>query len=110
MKQSLLSVSANALRSCLSLSFDISFENVHRISNKCTPNQIMLYQSSLKLHKMLNDPIMTTEILHIIEQSVFTGRQITFEILSLNNNTIGMNTQANKLYHITKMIGLVNLI
>ena len=109
MKQSLLSVSANALRSCLSLSFDISFENVHRTSNKCTPNQIMLYQCSLKLHKMLNDPIITTEIIHIFEQSVFTGRQITFEILRLNNNKIGMNTQANKLYHVTKMIGLDKL-
>ena len=42
-------------------------------------------------------------------QSVFTGRQITFEILRLNNNKIGMNTQANKLYHVTKMIGLDKL-
>ena len=109
MKQSLLSVSANALRSCLNLSFDVSFENVHKLSKKCTPNQIMLYQSSLKLHKMLNDPIVTTETLHIIEQSVFTGRQITFEIVRQNNNKIGMNTQANKFYHITKMIGLDKL-
>ena len=69
----------------------------------------MLYQSSLKLHKMLNDPILTTETLYIIEQSVFTGRQINFEILRQNNTKIGMNTQANKFYHITKMIGLDKL-
>ena len=58
MKQSLLSISANALRSCLNLSFDVSFENVHKISNKCTPKQIMSYQISLNLHKTLNDPVM----------------------------------------------------
>ena len=53
---------------------------------KCTPNQIRLYQISLKLHKMLNDPIMKTETLPVIEQSVFSGRQITFEILRQNKD------------------------
>ena len=109
MKQSLLSISANALRSCLNLSFDVSFENVHKISNKCTPKQIMSYQISLNLHKTLNDPVMKTETLRVIEQSVFTGRQITFEIFRHNNFKIGMNTQANKFYHITKMISLDKL-
>ena len=52
---------------------------------------------------------MKTETLHVIEQSVFMGRQITFDILWQNNNKIGMNTQANKFYHITKMIGLDKL-
>ena len=109
MKQSLLSISANALRTCLNLSYDLSFENVHKQSGKCTPKQIMLYQISLKVHKVLNDPILKTETLHVIEQSVFTSRQITFEILRDNRTKIGMNTQANKFYHITKMIGLEKL-
>ena len=58
---------------------------------------------------MLNDPVMKTETLHVIEQSVFTGRQIIFNILRYNNNKIGMNTQTNKFYHITKLIGLDKL-
>ena len=105
MKQSLLSVSANALRSCLNSSFDVSFENVHKISEKCTPKQIMLYQISLKLFKVLNDPIMKTETINVIEQFVFTRRQITFEILRDNRTKIGMNKATNEFYHITKMIG-----
>ena len=109
MKQSLLSISANALRTCLNLSYDLSFENVHKLSKKCTPKQIMLYQISLKLHKVLNDPNLKTETINVIEQSVFTSRQITFEILRDNRTKIGMNTQANKFYHITKMIGLEKL-
>ena len=56
LKQNLLSISANALRSCIKhAGFDISFENIHKIHNKCTPNQIMLYQTALNLHKVIND-------------------------------------------------------
>ena len=71
MKQSLLSLSANALRSCLNLDYDLSFDNVYRISKKCTPKQIMMYQISLNLHKVLNSPLITTETITVFEQSVF---------------------------------------
>ena len=87
----------------------VSFENVHKISKKCTPKQIMLYQISLKLYKVLNDPIIKTETINLIEQSVFTRRQCTFEIIRDNSTKIGINTAADKFYHITKMIGLDKL-
>ena len=45
-----------------------------------------------------------------MEQSVFTQRQINFEIIRVNNNKIGMNTLANKFYHINKLIGLDKLV
>ena len=52
MKQQLLSISANALRSCLKGNLsDISFENLHKNNMKCTPKQIMLYQIALRLYK-----------------------------------------------------------
>ena len=45
MKQALLSISANALRSCmLSNCCEVSFVKIHSISKKCTPTQIMAYQ------------------------------------------------------------------
>ena len=51
LKHDLLTASALALRSCLmSNEYNISFINVHKINNKCTPNQIMLYQISLSLY------------------------------------------------------------
>ena len=109
MKQSLLSVSANALRSCLNLDYDLSFENVHKISKKCTPKQVTLYQISLNLYITLNVPFLRTETITVLEQSVFTRRQTNFEILRANLTKIGMNTLANKFYHITKMIGLDKL-
>ena len=58
---------------------------------------------------MRNNPVMKTETLHVIEQSVFTGIELTFNILRNNNSKIGMNTQANKFYHISKLIGLDKL-
>ena len=36
--------------------FNISFETIHKIHKESTPKQIMLYQISIKLHKLLNDP------------------------------------------------------
>ena len=105
-KQSLLSVSANALRSCLHCESDISFETIHLKSKKCTPKQIMSYQIALQLHKTVNACYnsITTENICVFEQTVFTRRQLTFEIYRNNNSKIGMNTQANKFYHITKLI------
>ena len=42
LKQSLLSISANALRTCLrNDGFDISFEKIHKVHKKSTPKQII---------------------------------------------------------------------
>ena len=55
LKHDLLTVSACALRNCLmSGGFEISFENLHKRNKKCTPDQIMLYQQALQLHKTIN--------------------------------------------------------
>ena len=55
MKQKLLFISAHALRTCLRHDgFDISFENLHKAHRKCTPQQIISYQMSLNLYKLVN--------------------------------------------------------
>ena len=109
LKQNLLSISAKALRSCIKNDgFEISFVNIHKNSNKCTPNQIMLYQIALNLHKLINDlddPLNFDQI-ELLEQIVCTRRQLRFEIHKNNNVKIGMNTVANKLYHVSNLIGL----
>ena len=69
----------------------------------------MLYQISLNLYKVLNDPLLRTVTITVLEQSIFTSRQINFEILRANRAKIGMNTLANKFYHISKTIGLAKL-
>ena len=112
MKQCLLSVSANALRSCLlQRSSEISFVKIHEICKKCTPAQIMSYQNSLFLHRFINEIFVhcTTEHVRVLNNVVCTSRQLNFEITRSNNVKIGMNTISNKLYHITKLVSLNNL-
>ena len=46
LRHNLMSISANALRSCvMKENFDVSFVNIHKKCKKCTPAQISLYQS-----------------------------------------------------------------
>ena len=109
LKQSLLSISANALRSCLMHGgFDISFDSIHKTHKKCTPKQIMYYQMSLNLYKTINtvEPDLSFEMVTILDQIICTQRQIRFQIHRNFSNKIGLNTTANKLYHLNDLIGL----
>ena len=109
MKQCLLSISANALRSCMLMyKSEISFEKIHQVCKKCTPKQITLYQISLNLHKIFGemDKFLTFEHITVLTQIASTPRQLTFEIFKDNKCIIGMNTTVNKLYHISKLVGL----
>ena len=85
MKQSLLSISAHALRICLHVKFDLSFENLHKESKKCTPKQIMMYRMSLSLHKIFNstDTSVTTETIRIFEQTCCSRRQFILNYIDL---------------------------
>ena len=112
MKQSLLSISANALRSCMLVNCsEVSFEMIHSICKKSTPKQIMLYPIALKLHRILTDlnEKCTFEHVTVLTNMVCTSRQTAFEILKDNNSKIGVNTTVNKLYHINKQISLLAL-
>ena len=108
-KQNLLSISANALRSCMMFnSNEISFEDVHKSCKKSTPKQIMNYQMSLKLHKILNEKSFecSLEYVRVVDQIVCPRRQILFRIFKTNNYRIGMNTTANKLFYLNDQITL----
>ena len=109
LKHNLMSISANALRSCLMKeNYDVSFENIHLKCKKSTPWQITLYQSSLKLHKTVNENLedLTFEQITVLHQMVCTSRQVNFQVCRTNCFKIGLNTTANKLYALNNQIGL----
>ena len=83
----------------------------HKESRKCTPKQIMLYKLSINLHKTFNstENFITTETIRLFEQTISNRRQTLFEVYRNNNKKIGMNTAANKFYHINKLVGLDKL-
>ena len=108
-KQALLSILANALRSCMmSNCSEKSFVRIYPMCRKCTPSQIMSYQSSLLLHKIVNDIFesCTTEHATLLNNVVYSRRQLKFEII---RSKIGMNTFWNKFCHISKLISLDSL-
>ena len=109
LKQSLLSISACALRSCLIRGgLDVSFEKIHKDAKKCTPKQIMYFQIALKLHKLLNehDNVLSFELVTVMDQIICTRRQLKFQIFKNSRSKIGMNTTANKLFHVSNLISL----
>ena len=112
MKHDLLAISANGLRSSMSINtLDLSFENLHLLNKKCTPNQIMLYQLSMSLHKIYNIDSwhLNFETITVIDQMILSSRQVNFQILRNNRRKIGLNTTANKIYHLNNQIGLERL-
>ena len=71
----------------------------------------MLYQLSLSLHKLYNIDSwnLSFETITVIDQMILTSRQVNFKFLRNNRKKIGRNTTANKLYHISNLIGLERL-
>ena len=67
----------------------------------------MQYQIALKLHKLINDHnnVLSFEHVTVMDQIISTSWQINFQILRNCNSKMGMNTTANKLYHLHNQIG-----
>ena len=70
----------------------------------------MLYQLAISLFRILNfDESPNFEAITVIDQAIFTSRQMNFQILRNNRRKIGLNTTVNKLYHLNNLIGLERL-
>ena len=62
--------------------FNVSFENIHKILSKCTPDQIMLYQIAINLHRVLNlEKPLTFEQGKVMEQIICSRRQLKFQVI-----------------------------
>ena len=105
LKQSLLSASAKALKTCVNkMDMNMSFENLHILCNRATPNQIMKYKLALSLFKLYNNEFNSLEFTLLNFNQVFTSRQLTFKILKSNRTKIGLNSLANRLHLINDEI------
>ena len=92
--------------------FNVSFEKLHKNHKKCAPDQIMLYQNALKLHKLLNEHnnVLSFEHITVMDQIVCTSKQIKFQILRHFHTKIGFYTSpVNSQAHI-KMLFKFKLI
>ena len=73
----------------------------------------MYYQMSLNLYKIINstDHELSFEVITVLSQIICSSRQLKFKILRNHNYKIGLNTTANKMYHMNDLVSfdLLNL-
>ena len=84
----------------------ISFERIHEINKRATPNAMMQYTLGIQLYKLYNAREHSLEWLHLNQNQILTSRQLYFEILKSNSFRVGLNALANRLATINGKIKL----
>ena len=73
----------------------ISFERLHQIAKRATPEKMMLYKHAILLYRMYNSEVHSNEWVHLNLNQVITSRQTKFNILKTNQLKVGLNAPAN---------------
>ena len=107
LKQSLLSASAKALKTCLKYrTDDVSFIKIHEICNRATPEKYLLYKHALSLFKLMKDNNHSFEWVSLNFNIILTSRQTEFFSLKGNNKRVGLNAMSNRFYILNNRIPL----
>ena len=98
LKKKLLSSSALALKACTKVNCDfVSFENIHKLNMRGTPDQMLLYKHSLLLFKLYNGGDTGFEWQKLNQLQILTSRQTRFSISRGDRLRVGINALANRL-------------
>ena len=107
-KQKIMSSSAGVLKACMKFNLRmISFERIHTMNNRATPEQILLYKHSLALFRLynLNEP--TLEWCALNFNQVLTSRQAKFKSMKSNKLKVGLNALANRFFILNDQIPII---
>ena len=97
LKNSIMSMSAKALRVCLkNYEQCTSFETLHLMAKRATPSKLMLYKLSLQLYRTFNHRLPSTEWNLLNDNIILTSRQTKFMTWKNNRLRLGMNTISNR--------------
>jgi Reverse transcriptase (RNA-dependent DNA polymerase) len=104
-KKRLKSASVGIIKSALGL-FDwyISYDDLHEVSGRGTPEQFSNYQHALAYFDIINNRIPDTLYHKIIAKSLSNSRTNTLIIPATNKTRIGLNSLDNRLNHVSKLI------
>ena len=106
-KQLLMSASAKALRICVNDQSTIySYIDMHKITNRATPSQILVYKHAILLYKLYNTINSTSDWVKLNFQQTLTSRQVNFKISQTNCYRIGLNLICNRLTVLNNKIPL----
>jgi hypothetical protein len=106
-KQLLMSASAKALRLSINNHSTVySYIDMHKITNRAIPSQMLLYKHAILLFKPYNTINSTSDWVKLNFQQTLTSRQVNFKILQTNNYKIGINLICNRLTVLNNKIPL----
>ena len=108
MKQQLLSVSARAIKVCTRATdvHLISFEDLHEMVGRATPEKLMIYKLSLQLYRTYNQHIPTQDWVKLNYNGIFTSRQSKFITRKENKLKVGLNSVSNRFFYLNGKIEL----
>ena len=107
LKTKLLSISARAIKIAMYYPDRmISFENIHKMNNRATPDSFMIYKYAIQLHKLYNENEHSFEWVNLNINQILTSRQTNFLIMKTNNNKVGLNILTNRLHILNGKIPL----
>ena len=107
LKQKLLSSSAKAIKVCVKYcTNDVSFDNLHAMYHRATPEKVLLYKLALSLFKILNSEKYTLEWASLICNQITTSRQTKFITGKAHLKRVGINALANRFYILNHTIPL----
>ena len=108
LKKNILTASASALKLALNYpQYDISHVNLHKITNRATPDMFCKYKLALLLFKTFNDKIPFDEWISLNFEQQNSSRQTNFMINKNNNLVVGLNALSNRLISLNGEIPLV---
>ena len=84
----------------------VSFEALHMISKRATPEKLMQYKLAICLLKIYNTDFNSKEFIRLNINQIITSGQDNFMALKSNNIKIGINCLANRFYILNGKIPL----
>ena len=84
----------------------MSFNNLHFIYKRATPESFLLYKHALSLFKLINCPIFQTEWVALNFNQILTSRQTKFFSAKANKRKVGLNALANRFFILNNRIPL----
>ena len=92
-----MSASANAIKLCLSkLPPNTSYDSMHRLAKRATPEQMSGYKHALQLYKLYNSNSMTEDWISLNFQQNFNRRNDHIQIFNVSNYKVGRNLMTNR--------------
>ena len=97
LNQKLLSSSAKAIKACVKFNVnEISFNDLHKMYNRATPESFLLYKHAINLFELLNAKDPTQEWVALNFNPILTSRHTLFMATKSNQKRVVLNAQANR--------------